>query len=60
MAKKLKEPLLILPEIKDKKLDNTTIEARMYIDSTGKSWPWVCDQNPRMWLGWEDDAEDEA
>jgi len=27
------------------------IPDRVYIDNNGVEHPWVCDENPRMWLG---------
>ena len=33
------------------------IPGRVYVDRNGKEWPWVCDQNPRMWLGQNEDED---
>lgn len=32
------------------------IPERVYVDSAGRVWPWLCDQNPAMWLGGDDDG----
>ena len=60
MPKKDKIPLVILPTPVEKSLTSVVKSVRVYIDKLGNELPWVCDQNPRMWLGWEDDAEEES
>lgn len=33
------------------------IPGRVYITKDGRELPWVCEENPRMWIGQNEDED---